>query len=97
MSLENPVMRGVSTVALVYGQMNEPLGGRARVTLNGLIVAKYFRDQEGRDVLLIDNIFRFTQARIRGEYDALPEQAFYMVGPIEEGIQKTEKQAEEHS
>jgi len=54
---------GASKVALVYGQMNEPPGARARVALTGLTVAEYFRDQEGQDVLLfIDNIFRFTQA-----------------------------------
>merc|ERR1712076_97417 len=52
-----------SKVALVYGQMNEPPGARARVALTGLTVAEYFRDQEGQDVLLfIDNIFRSTQA-----------------------------------
>jgi F-type H+-transporting ATPase subunit beta len=52
-----------SKVSLVYGQMNEPPGARARVALTGLTVAEYFRDQEGQDVLLfIDNIFRFTQA-----------------------------------
>merc|ERR1712035_108912 len=52
-----------SKVALVYGQMNEPPGARARVALTGLTVVEYFRDQEGQDVLLfIDNIFRFTQA-----------------------------------
>merc|ERR1711971_1209582 len=52
-----------SKVALVYGQMNEPPGARARVALTGLTVAEYFRDQEGQDVLLfIDSIFRFTQA-----------------------------------
>ncbi|XP_031570797.1 ATP synthase subunit beta, mitochondrial [Actinia tenebrosa] len=52
-----------SKVALVYGQMNEPPGARARVALSGLTVAEYFRDAEGQDVLLfIDNIFRFTQA-----------------------------------
>merc|ERR1719425_126758 len=52
-----------SKVALVYGQMNEPPGARARVALTGLTVAEYFRDHEGQDVLLfIDNIFRFTQA-----------------------------------
>jgi len=50
-------------VALVYGQMNEPPGARARVGLSGLTLAEYFRDQEGQDVLLfVDNIFRFTQA-----------------------------------
>jgi len=52
-----------SKVALVYGQMNEPPGARARIALTGLTVAEYFRDYEGQDVLLfIDNIFRFTQA-----------------------------------
>merc|ERR1712100_479629 len=52
-----------SKAALVYGQMNEPPGARARVALTGLTVAEYFRDFEGMDVLLfIDNIFRFTQA-----------------------------------
>jgi F-type H+-transporting ATPase subunit beta len=52
-----------SKVALVYGQMNEPPGARARVALTALSVAEYFRDKEGKDVLLfIDNIFRFTQA-----------------------------------
>jgi F-type H+-transporting ATPase subunit beta len=52
-----------SKCALVYGQMNEPPGARARVALTGLSVAEYFRDVEGKDVLLfIDNIFRFTQA-----------------------------------
>jgi F-type H+-transporting ATPase subunit beta len=52
-----------SKVALIYGQMNEPPGARARVGLSGLTVAEHFRDTEGQDVLLfIDNIFRFTQA-----------------------------------
>lgn len=51
-----------SKAALVYGQMNEPPGARARVGLTALTLAEYFRDQEGQDVLLfIDNIFRFTQ------------------------------------
>jgi len=54
---------GESKAALVFGQMNEPPGARARVALTGLTVAEYFRDEEGQDVLLfIDNIFRFTQA-----------------------------------
>jgi len=54
---------GDSKAALVYGQMNEPPGARARVGLTGLTLAEYFRDQEGQDVLFfIDNIFRFTQA-----------------------------------
>ena len=52
-----------SKCTLVYGQMNEPPGARARVGLTGLTVAEYFRDAEGQDVLLfVDNIFRFTQA-----------------------------------
>ncbi len=52
-----------SKCALVYGQMNEPPGARARVALTGLAQAEYFRDEEGKDVLLfVDNIFRFTQA-----------------------------------
>ena len=52
-----------SKVALVYGQMNEPPGARARVALSGLSMAEYFRDVENRDVLFfVDNIFRFTQA-----------------------------------
>ena len=56
-------LEGDSKVALVYGQMNEPPGARARVGLTGLTVAEYFRDQEGQDVLFfVDTIFRFTQA-----------------------------------
>ena len=58
----NPEGTG-SKAAVVYGQMNEPPGARARVALTGLTVAEYFRDQEGQDVLFfVDNIFRFTQA-----------------------------------
>ena len=58
----NAVSEG-SKVALVFGQMNEPPGARARVALSGLTMAEYFRDQEGQDVLFfVDNIFRFTQA-----------------------------------
>jgi len=57
------VLGGNSKAALVYGQMNEPPGARARVGLTGLTLAEYFRDEAGQDVLLfIDNIFRFTQA-----------------------------------
>ncbi len=53
--------------ALVYGQMTEPPGARARVALTGLSAAEYFRDEEGQDVLFfVDNIFRFTQGRGRG-------------------------------
>lgn len=57
------ILLSLLQVSLVYGQMNEPPGARARVALSGLTVAEFFRDQEGQDVLLfIDNIFRFTQA-----------------------------------
>jgi F-type H+-transporting ATPase subunit beta len=53
----------INKTSLVYGQMNEPPGARARVALTALTLAEYFRDDEGRDVLLfLDNIFRFTQA-----------------------------------
>ena len=53
----------IAKTALVFGQMNEPPGARARVALTGLTVAEYFRDVEGQDVLFfVDNIFRFTQA-----------------------------------
>merc|ERR1719265_3130150 len=56
-------LEGQSRCALVYGQMNEPPGARARVGLTGLTVAEYFRDEDNQDVLLfVDNIFRFTQA-----------------------------------
>lgn len=56
-------IEGTSKAALVYGQMNEPPGARARVALTGLTVAEYFRDSSGQDVLLfVDNIFRFSQA-----------------------------------
>ncbi|KAG6601834.1 ATP synthase subunit beta, mitochondrial, partial [Cucurbita argyrosperma subsp. sororia] len=91
-----------SKCALVYGQMNEPPGARARVGLTGLTVAEHFRDAEGQDVLLfIDNIFRFTQSVnsfqgvLDGKYDDLSEQSFYMVGGIEEVIAKAEKIAKE--
>jgi len=56
-------LQGQSKAALIYGQMNEPPGARARVAFSGLAVAEYFRDEDNQDVLLfIDNIFRFTQA-----------------------------------
>ena len=56
-------LEGDASKALIYGQMNEPPGARARVGLTGLTVAEYFRDEEGQDVLFfVDNIFRFTQA-----------------------------------
>src|SRR6202034_884665 len=62
MDEHHKIMEG-SKVALMYGQMNEPPGARARVGLSGLSLAEYFRDEEGQDVLFfVDNIFRFTQA-----------------------------------
>ena len=68
-----------SKAALVYGQMNEPPGARARVGLTGLTVAEYFRDKEGQDVLFfVDNIFRFTQAG--SEVSALLGRIPYAVG-----------------
>merc|ERR1712066_1112255 len=89
-----------SKVALVYGQMNEPPGARARVALTGLTIAEYFRDQEGQDVLLfIDNIFRFTQAgsevsallgRIPSAVDYQPTLATDM-GSMQERITTTKK------
>ncbi len=86
--------------ALVYGQMNEPPGARARVALTALTVAEYFRDEEGEDVLLfIDNIFRFTQANM--EVSALlgrmPSAVGYQptlatdLGELEERITSTNK------
>jgi F-type H+-transporting ATPase subunit beta len=86
--------------ALVYGQMNEPPGARARVALSALSVAEYFRDEEGEDVLLfIDNIFRFTQANM--EVSALlgrmPSAVGYQptlgtdLGELEERITSTNK------
>ena len=86
--------------ALVYGQMNEPPGARARVALTALSVAEYFRDEEGQDVLLfIDNIFRFTQAgsevsallgRIRSAVGYQPTLATEM-GELQERITSTKK------
>src|ERR1700679_3565703 len=62
MDADHKIAEG-SKVALMYGQMNEPPGARARVGLSGLSLAEYFRDEEGQDVLFfVDNIFRFTQA-----------------------------------
>src|SRR6185503_14957114 len=62
MDANHKIIEG-SKVALMYGQMNEPPGARARVGLSGLSLAEYFRDEEGQDVLFfVDNIFRFTQA-----------------------------------
>merc|ERR1712018_507989 len=82
-----------SKVALVYGQMNEPPGARARVALTGLTVAEYFRDQEGQDVLLfIDNIFRFTQAgsEVSALLGRIPTLATDM-GTMQERVTTTKK------
>jgi F-type H+/Na+-transporting ATPase subunit beta len=86
--------------ALVFGQMNEPPGARARVALSGLTMAEYFRDDEGRDVLMfIDNIFRFTQAgsemssllgRIPSAVGYQPNLATEM-GALQERITSTKK------
>merc|ERR1711935_819551 len=89
-----------SKVALVYGQMNEPPGARARVALTGLTVAEYFRDQEGQDVLLfIDNIFRFTQAgsEVSALLGRIPSAVGYQptlatdLGALQERITTTKK------
>jgi len=89
-----------SKVALVYGQMNEPPGSRARVGLTGLTVAEYFRDEEGQDVLLfIDNIFRFTQAcsEVSALLGRIPSAVGYQptlatdLGQLQERITTTKK------
>jgi len=89
-----------SRAALVYGQMNEPPGARARVGLTGLTVAEYFRDEEGRDVLLfIDNIFRFTQAccEVSALLGRIPSAVGYQptlatdLGALQERITTTKK------
>merc|ERR1712121_221323 len=89
-----------SKVALVYGQMNEPPGARARVALTGLTVAEYFRDQEGQDVLLfIDNIFRFPQdgSEVFSLLGRIPSAVGYQptlatdMGSMQERITSTQK------
>nr|AAW27432.1 SJCHGC09424 protein [Schistosoma japonicum] len=89
-----------SKVSLVYGQMNEPPGARARVALTGLTVAEYFRDQEGQDVLLfVDNIFRFTQAgsEVSALLGRIPSAVGYQptlatdMGSMQERITSTKK------
>lgn len=89
-----------SRAALVYGQMNEPPGARARVGLTGLTLAEYFRDEEGRDVLLfIDNIFRFTQAcsEVSALLGRIPSAVGYQptlatdLGALQERITTTKK------
>jgi F-type H+-transporting ATPase subunit beta len=90
----------ISKTALIYGQMNEPPGARARVGLTALTVAEYFRDEEGQDVLLfIDNIFRFTQAgsEVSALLGRIPSAVGYQptlstdLGELEERITSTNK------
>jgi F-type H+-transporting ATPase subunit beta len=90
----------IKQTALVYGQMNEPPGARARVGLTALSVAEYFRDTEGRDVLLfIDNIFRFTQAgsEVSALLGRIPSAVGYQptlatdMGELQERITSTRK------
>jgi len=90
----------IDKTALIYGQMTEPPGARARVGLTGLTVAEYFRDQEGQDVLLfIDNIFRFTQAgsEVSALLGRMPSAVGYQptlateMGELQERITTTKK------
>ncbi len=96
-NLEDP---SKSKVALVYGQMNEPPGARARVALSGLTMAEYFRDEEGQDVLFfMDNIFRFTQAgsEVSALLGRIPSAVGYQptlateMGQLQERITSTHK------
>ncbi len=89
-----------SKVALVYGQMNEPPGARARVALSGVTMAEYFRDEEGQDVLFfVDNIFRFTQAgsEVSALLGRIPSAVGYQptlatdMGALQERITSTKK------
>ena len=95
----NPTPEG-SKVALVFGQMNEPPGARARVALSGLTMAEYFRDVEGQDVLFfVDNIFRFTQAgsEVSALLGRIPSAVGYQptlatdMGALQERITSTNK------
>ncbi len=90
----------INKTALVFGQMNEPPGARQRVGLSGLTIAEYFRDEEGRDVLLfIDNIFRFTQAgsEVSALLGRMPSAVGYQpnlsteMGELQERITTTKK------
>ncbi|MCK6510889.1 F0F1 ATP synthase subunit beta [Myxococcota bacterium] len=90
----------LSKTSLVYGQMNEPPGARARVALTGLTIAEYFRDEEGQDVLLfVDNIFRFTQAgsEVSALLGRMPSAVGYQptlateMGALQERITSTKK------
>src|SRR5262247_3733878 len=93
-------LEGGQSKALVYGQMNEPPGARARVGLTGLTVAEYFRDEEGQDVLFfVDNIFRFTQAgsEVSALLGRIPSAVGYQptlatdMGTLQERITTTKK------
>ena len=95
----NAISEG-SKVALVYGQMNEPPGARARVALSGLTIAEYFRDVENQDVLFfVDNIFRFTQAgaEVSALLGRIPSAVGYQptlstdMGALQERITSTNK------
>ena len=90
----------ISKTALVFGQMNEPPGARARVALSALTVAEYFRDEEGQDVMLfVDNIFRFTQAgsEVSALLGRIPSAVGYQptlsteMGALQERITSTNK------
>jgi F-type H+-transporting ATPase subunit beta len=90
----------IAKTALVFGQMNEPPGARARVALTALTMAEYFRDEEGRDVLLfVDNIFRFTQAgaEMSALLGRMPSAVGYQptlateMGALQERIASTDK------
>jgi F-type H+-transporting ATPase subunit beta len=90
----------ISKMAMVFGQMNEPPGARARVALTGLTMAEYFRDEEGKDVLLfVDNIFRFTQAgsEVSALLGRMPSAVGYQptlateMGALQERIASTNK------
>jgi F-type H+-transporting ATPase subunit beta len=90
----------IAKTAMVFGQMNEPPGARLRVALTGLTMAEYFRDEEGRDVLLfIDNIFRFTQAgsEVSALLGRMPSAVGYQptlateMGQLQERITSTKK------
>ncbi len=90
----------IDRLAMVFGQMNEPPGSRLRVALSGLTIAEYFRDEEGKDVLLfIDNIFRFTQAgsEVSALLGRMPSAVGYQpnlaeeMGDLQERITSTKK------
>jgi F-type H+-transporting ATPase subunit beta len=90
----------IERLAMVFGQMNEPPGSRLRVALSGLAIAEYFRDEEGKDVLLfIDNIFRFTQAgsEVSALLGRMPSAVGYQpnlaeeMGDLQERITSTKK------